>query len=203
MEELFSNAGQKIRRFAIALFLGSLFVLGIGAIGIVIAAVQEGVLETILGLLIAAVEFLFGAFAAYILSLFLVAFGDLVQETAENRRINALILDRMTAEVRQTAPMPPAQRKADSQPVAPVQEKKNEEPVQPAADEQNASFWVCGNCKTKNLSSRTDCWACGRIKVTNAAKPEEPASEDFWFCPVCGSKNLESNSACNKCGSSK
>lgn len=26
------------------------------------------------------------------------------------------------------------------------------------------NFWICGNCKTKNLTSREECWGCGHKK---------------------------------------
>ncbi len=30
----------------------------------------------------------------------------------------------------------------------------------PAANKEPSTIWICGNCKTKNLSTRNDCWAC-------------------------------------------
>lgn len=34
----------------------------------------------------------------------------------------------------------------------------------PVTNAQTDDYWICGNCKTKNLNLRTDCWSCGNKK---------------------------------------
>ena len=48
----------------------------------------------------------------------------------------------------------------------PADKTKNieQKPVQHIENEISELFWICGNCKTKNLASRSDCWSCGNKK---------------------------------------
>lgn len=37
-------------------------------------------------------------------------------------------------------------------------------PASPVPNVINEDFWICGSCKTKNLSTRVTCWSCGNEK---------------------------------------
>lgn len=106
MEELFSNPGSRIKRWAIAVFI-------LECIGLVVAFFamlinQEPFWQAILILL-------GGLAAAYILCLFLVAFGQLVQTSEDNAQTNRQILQYL----RKDEPQAPPVVKFTPEPAAP------------------------------------------------------------------------------------
>jgi hypothetical protein len=165
---LFDNAGTKIRGYAIGLFIINCCVLALSAIATVIVCLEQGLLGLIVGVIIAFFELVLGVFAAYVVSLFLVGFGDLVQDSSENKAINKLILkklscDNSSAQAEDTvsrAPTVPASKEQTGEVIS----KDNTEPLRIGYNEFTDTYWICGNCKTKNLASRNDCWACGNKK---------------------------------------
>ena len=87
LDNLFANAGAKIKSFAKALFVIEFIASIIGAI----VMISEDEDMFLAGILIVAA----GYFVAYLTSLFLTAFGDLVQSNVDNHKVNEAILAKL------------------------------------------------------------------------------------------------------------
>ena len=87
LEKIFTNPGAKIKKYAKSLFVIESIAAIIGGF----AAIDGDFDEILLFLLIAAG----GIVAAYVLSLFMAAFGDLVQSSIDNKAINEEILNNL------------------------------------------------------------------------------------------------------------
>lgn len=165
---LFDDAGRKIRGYAVGLFIISCVFLALAAVATIVTGLQEGILGFAIGVFVAMFELILGVFGAYVLSLYLVGFGDLVHETTENRAINAAILQQLMKNDVQTTSDNNLPKAAVPAPV--VKEKPQvsaqvkTDPPRIADNEIVDTYWICENCNTKNLMSRNDCWACGNKK---------------------------------------
>ena len=84
LENLFANAGAKIKKYAKTLFV----IESIAAIIAFLVTIAEDEDMVLIGIAIAAG----GMLVAYLSSLFLAAFGDLVQSSVDNKAINEEIL---------------------------------------------------------------------------------------------------------------
>jgi hypothetical protein len=196
MSELFEDAGAKIRSYAIGVFIFGLVVSAISAFAtFVFFVVEAGIIGFFLGAIIAVIEFLIAGIGSYISCLLLVAFGDLVQYTVANWKVNNQILQKLSVNVEAPSVTPP-------EPATPSAPKPSNEPPKIADNEVNASYWTCGNCNTKNLSSRSDCWACGQQKAFSSSATALDTNGN-WFCSSCGTKNLKTSSYCEQCGTPK
>ena len=87
LENLFANAGAKIKNYAKTLFAIEAIVAILSGL-LMIVSDEEYFL---MGVVIAAI----GVFVAYLSSLFLAAFGDLVQSNVDNKAINEQILAKL------------------------------------------------------------------------------------------------------------
>lgn len=171
MGSLFENAGAKIRSYATGLFAVCLAIAIISAFGtFIVCCVELGILGVFLGIFLMVIEFALSVFSAYIFCLFVAAFGDLVQNTAMNAETNNLILAVIKNRSATVTNNAPAQQKT-AVPHSPVKaappEPKADVKDQPSPAAENIindTYWICGNCHTKNLNSRVDCWACGQKK---------------------------------------
>ena len=204
MEELFTDSGLKIRKYATILFVVSLICVTIISIGTVIYCAQGGILGFVLGLVIACIEIVCYAFACYISCLYIYAFGDLVQYTYENR----MLIGKIYARLEQTAAVngdvaPVAAPAAPKAAANPPEKTTPASPVRVAdANIESDGYWQCGNCKTKNLTSRSDCWACGH-KRSAKVESAQSASGGMWRCSVCNAENVSTSMFCENCGSPK
>ena len=150
---MFENAGNKIKDFAKVWFGIQCAAAVIG--GVVLISQYRGM--GFIGLLI----IIGGSFVAWIFSLLLYGFGEIVDTAIANRYMNKI------------APMPRpvvSHSNSGTQRV-PAQPMAKKPQVQPAAQEQAAvggDSWICPRCKTKNLKSRTTCWSCGASVSDNA-----------------------------------
>ena len=87
---MFNNPGAKIKGLAKTLFW-------IEVIGVVIGILAMGdyLFEEVAGLIGAVVILALGVGVAYISALFLAAFGELVQSSIDNKKVNEEILNEM------------------------------------------------------------------------------------------------------------
>ncbi len=88
LEKLFTNAGEKIKNYAKTLFV----IESIAAIMAGIAVIAEDEDMFLMGILVAAAAIAF----AYISSLFLAAFGELVESSSQNKNINEQFLQKLS-----------------------------------------------------------------------------------------------------------
>ena len=86
LEKLFANPGEKIKKYAKVLFIIECVVALIAGI---IASDEMEYIELLL------VTFAGGVVVAYISSLFMAAFGDLVQSSIDNKKVNEEILNEL------------------------------------------------------------------------------------------------------------
>jgi len=161
LENLFENAGTKIKNFARGLFVleAAASVLG----GIIMMISDEDYF--LIGLLIIVA----GIIAAYITSLFLTAFGDLVESAASTVEINDAILKKLN-ETPTVAPVAVQSPAAPSTPAAPATNYANF----PASNGQGstaapttlpgADTWVCKHCGTSNSKNYAMCKKCGKYR---------------------------------------
>ena len=168
--KLFQNAGQKIRGYAIMLFFVNLCLTALCALATFGAAVlSEEIGMIFLGVVGAAIEFVIGLFGAYIFSLFLVAFGDLVQDTADNKAINAQLLAQQTGSP-SAAPAAPAattvtrNAQVTSRPINPDDYAVGTTPPPPPAPAPLPNMWVCSHCGTQNSNNYSMCKKCGQYR---------------------------------------
>ena len=87
LENLFANAGAKIKNYAKTLFVIESIVAILG--GLLLLIEDEDMI--LAGIFVAGI----GIFVAYLSSLFLAAFGDLVQSNVDNKAINEQILAKL------------------------------------------------------------------------------------------------------------
>lgn len=138
MCDLFENSGAQIQKIAKIIFYVSAvlaLVLGIVIVVVVGDSTDEFGLCTILGVVVAG----YGMLMAYLASLFLSSYGELVQNTEENRKVNEEILKYL---------------------------KKQEPEVAPAvpAASVHTNTWKCVNCGTENSSNHAMCKKCGQYR---------------------------------------
>lgn len=133
MDDYLENAGEKIKAYAGVVFMISAVLAAISGV-VTMAAARFSFLGILSGLLVAAVS----VGVAYLVALFMSAYGDLVENTAENRKINEEILKALNK-----------QNSADA----------------PATAE--AQTWVCGSCKTENSNNHAICKKCGQYRHTS------------------------------------
>lgn len=88
LEKIFENAGAKIKKYAKTLFVIESIAAIIGGF-----AVIDGDFEEFLTFILIAAG---GILVAYLSSLFLAAFGDLVQSNVDNKAINEKILEKLS-----------------------------------------------------------------------------------------------------------
>lgn len=86
LDKLFTNPGDKIKRYAKILFIVESIAAIIGAI------VASDEFEEFFPFIMVLVG---GIAVAYVTSLFMAAFGDLVQSSIENKKINEAILEQV------------------------------------------------------------------------------------------------------------
>lgn len=134
--KMFEDAGTKIRKWAEALFVIETVIACIGGF-ITMLSDDEMIL---IGLLTAGV----GVLVAFITSLFLSAFGELVESTTENKRINAKILEKLE----------------DMHPTHPVTYAN---PVAAPASRE----WYCTACGEKNSRNYERCSKCGKQRPSD------------------------------------
>jgi hypothetical protein len=199
MDDLFDNAGRKIRQYAIGIFVVEVVLSVIGGIGLWFSMGEDMFL---LGLLLGALVAGLGSLMAYITALFLVAYGDLVQKTEDNQQVNKEILEYLKEN--RTAAVSVQNASVESN------TKKNTAAVKPS----NPQSWVCTHCNTENSNNYSMCKHCGqyRTKATSIdytaygvgaarpAAPVAPAPPSTWFCRHCGTENNSNYSMCKKCG---
>ena len=190
MSDLFSNAGQKIRSYAIGVFCVSLVLLTIGALGTLIACAQAGFLGFVMGVFAAVVEFIIGALAAYIFSLFLVAFGDLVQDTADNKKLSAQLVEYQSRSFAAASGVPVDWYCAQ------------------CGSKNNPGAATCTNCGSSRhfgtgvtqkprpaaATINPDDYAVGTPPPPSTSLP------DKWVCRNCNTQNSNNYSMCKKCG---
>lgn len=181
MDKLFVNPGEKIRSYALGLFFVMLAVAAISAFAtFVLCCLELGVVGALLGLFLMVIEFAVTVLGAYITCLFITAFGDLVHNTAVNAELNNQILislktrssasgnNASAQQVPEASKRPaeavPSQSSANTVPPQPINADKKSQTSAGSDNVINDTYWVCGNCHTKNLNSRDDCWACGNKK---------------------------------------
>ena len=161
---MFENAGTKIKSWAAGLFVIESIVAFIS--GIVIIVGDSDSFFT--GLLVIAG----GILAAWVLCLFLSAFGELVESSTENRKINGEILELM----KQGAMPAPAsvvqksmtERPAGVSPAAAARQQTGERPLRtPVKAATDPETWNCSNCGTSNSKNYYQCKKCGTQRSGN------------------------------------
>ena len=145
---MFENAGRKIKSIAKAWFVIQCVAAFVGGIA-VISADEDLVL---LFLLILGGGFL----VAWISSLLLYGFGEIVDTAIENRY------------VRKVAPQPKTVVNCGNSGVQRVPTQPQAQSTAPHQAVAGSDSWVCPACKTKNLATRTTCWSCGKSVSENA-----------------------------------
>lgn len=158
MDGIFSNPGRRIKGWAKALFV-------IGIVAAVISFIAMVAMDDDLflaGLLTAGIS----VFAAFISSLFLYAFGELVESSQENRDINRQILLTLGGNAPQ-APQAPQH--------APQYAPRQNTPVQSAAPaaprpapvpsgDTTPGVWYCRACGNATSNAYATCTQCGLPK---------------------------------------
>lgn len=127
---LFENAGTKIKSWAFGLFIVEAIAAFIS--GLVTMFSDDD--QFFIGLLVIVAGF----FVAFITSLFLSAFGELVESSTENKDINAKILAKLEA-----------------------QEKTAAAQLKDAAV-TNSETWHCTACGAENSKNYYQCKKCGK-----------------------------------------
>ena len=165
---LYANIGKKIQSLAMWCFV-------IEALG----ACVTGVVLIIEGAFLAGFLTLrLGPIVAWVSTWALYGFGQMVDDLAATRyEMNWLhIISRDIASLdtqqktdsaeKKSAPISKAEmEKLESALDIPEQECTETSDCKVDAPNQEwDGYWVCGKCKTKNLSTRTDCWSCGNGK---------------------------------------
>ena len=147
MDGIFSNPGRRIKGWAQALFVIGIVAAVISFIAMV--ATDDDLFLT--ALLTAGISVL----AAFISSLFLYAFGELVESTQENRDINRQIMQTLQGSVPQV-PQAPRYTPVQNVPTAPQ-----------SADSHLSDSWYCRACGTSNSNSYSMCKRCGTYRSSN------------------------------------
>ena len=157
--ELFNNAGTKIRKWAAALFVIESVAAFISGIVTMLSDDDQffvGILVMVVGIVV-----------AFITSLFLSAFGELVESTTENKNINEEILSKL--EEQYPTPRPATYANPAASPAAVARQNVSGEtfsikPAQPAA---NPDMWYCTSCGTQNSRNYYQCKKCGAQRTSN------------------------------------
>ena len=157
--ELFHNAGTKIRRWAAALFV----IETVAAVIVGIVTMMSDDDQFFVGILVMAA----GVGVAFITSLFLSAFGELVESSTENKRINEKILNKLEEQYPTPRPVPYANPVAS--PAAAARQSVNKEAftVKPAQPAPNPDVWFCASCGTQNSRNYYQCKKCGAQRTSN------------------------------------
>ena len=190
---MFKNPGNKLRIFGIVTFIVTAVVILYSAIYYFITVGQlasvssygrssysSSAAGTIAGMVIGGIiGFSALLFFAYIFSLFIVAFGELVQNTTDMSR-NLYTFMTSGKVPAASAPIPAA-------PVAPGSAIK---PLSPVAK----TPVICPSCGTTNPANSNICMKCGKqiSGVVSAAKTVP--------CPKCGQLNPAGSTFCGVCG---
>ena len=148
--ELFENAGTKIRNLAVGLFAIEAIAAILGGIVMIMGDSDLfffGILTIVVGIGV-----------AYLSALLLSAFGELVESSTENMKINSKILDIMTEKDRPaSAKTAPVTRPT---PIDPTQYTGTSRPAAPAVP----NTWVCQHCGTTNKTNTSMCKGCGQYR---------------------------------------
>lgn len=143
---MFENAGSKIRIYAEAFF-------AVEAVAAVIGGIVLMINEMFLpGLIVALV----GILVAYVTALFLAAFGELVESSVENRRINGEILDLMKKKNGVASAPAPVKPQVDYTEYYGVTAPKTVKPT--------SGTWICTGCNTQNSTNYSMCKKCGQYR---------------------------------------
>lgn len=172
--ECFDNAGEKIKKYAIGIFIVEAIMAIIGGIGVVISICNASALLVLVGLLAGIIVAAIGILVAYISALFLVAFGDLVQHTVDNHQTNKEILALL---------------------------QKSNVPVV-AAQSATAAQDTAVNTNTVQQAPRIidpDAYSVGATPVAPVYKTTGVGTNQ-WVCAHCGTANSQNYSMCKKCG---
>lgn len=150
---MFNNIGRKIKTLATVLFILGCIGSGLMALGVIIS--YEEIEGIIIGLVAGGVGFL----VSYLSVLFLYAFGDLVENTEENKRINQQILLQLQRgnAVGYGAPAAPAAPSYNPTYTAPVSYAPDAAPA--------AKPWFCSRCGSQNSAESSICVSCGSSKT--------------------------------------
>ena len=166
LEYLFDDAGTKIKNYAKGLFVIEAISAVIG--GIVLAIEIES-------FFVAIAVILGGIAVAYISSLFLCAFGDLVESSANIVIINDLIL-----------------KKLNGTPSATV--------ASPIVMQTPAQSNTSATSTARPIDYNSYAAANGQ---GSTSKPVVMAKPDMWICKHCGTENSKNYAICKKCGKYK
>lgn len=169
LENMFSNVGPKIRRFAMVSFVVESIAAVLGGLALIL----EDLDAFFPGLLIIIV----GIFSAYWVSVFIAGIGENIESTTAVKETNQQILAELKKLNQKTvAPAVPAAPAVSAKPSAP----KEPEPT-----------WTCYSCKTENpvkLQYCTKChaaqsWSQGKNGITAApaAKAHKTLREHLVF----------------------
>lgn len=182
---MFHHAGKKIRIWAIlafalcvcaSIFGGAYYILNAYALRLGISFIQIAIgCGIVIG----------GIFVSYLVTLFVVAFGELVESTTCNMEINKQILEKLEKKEKEEAAAVRTYQ-APAQPVAAA-------PVQPAAP---APVQPAAPAPVQPVVEQV---------VEPVAEPPVAAvvSPEYWFCTACGTKNGAEATTCSNCGKEK
>lgn len=207
---MFKNPGRKLQGLAKFIFVLTIVIFALGAIGLIIAAISQfsyrqtgsGILMIVLAILSVALGIIFG----WLSSIVLYAIGQLVDDNQRMREI----LEGGTPQIAPQAPVArpnvtPAAAPVNEVPLnvamvpdaAPVveemviEETVIEEPVVEVKEPAFPDGWDCPACGLRNSKLVTICMGCGERK--DSVKKEN-------ICPNCGSKANAGESFCRNCG---
>ncbi len=188
LEKLYENIGGKIKSWAVWIFIAE----AISAIitGLILMATSEYLLLS--GLL----TVIFGPFIAFVSSLTLYGFGELIEKTCYNEANTREIIDLLNKKNdKNTAIKLPLVHTSP-------QSEQNTPPTsdEPDNNSKNASTFptekntiICSLCNFEQPNHRTVCWHCGAN-----FKPEKTPDAHKWLCYNC--KKMRTQSPCEYCG---
>ena len=176
---MFNHAGRKIRIWAILAFVLCVCAFVFGGVYYILSAYAMGAGIGFMQIALGCGIIIGGILVSYLVTLFLVAFGELVESTTCNMELNEQILEKLEKKEKEEAAAvrtypAPAQSvvPAPVQPVtpAPAQPVIAEQPAAPAVEPPvtpvvNPAYWFCTACGTKNDAESAFCTNCGKEKV--------------------------------------
>ena len=186
MERLYANIGKKLKSWAVSIFI-------VEAIGAIITGITMLVNDLGWGWLV----LLVGPVAAWLSTLVLYAFGELVDKTCDNetntQNIEKLLQQMLTVQKSPSSNEPaPTAAKKKSTPT-PKAEMHVGQTAQVIKNEETDTI-TCSLCGFAQPASRKVCWQCGG-RFENAPTSVSPHS---WRCDHCG--NMATQSPCEHCG---
>ena len=162
---MFDNIGEKIKKVAKVIAWTEIVLSIIGGVIMLIGGfsnVFDGYSDAWIIVLLSPVAVVVGCICAWLSVITLYGLGELIVKMSKNEENTRMILRTMQYNNSRSQESGRTEKANPTVPqVQPVKEKQ--EIVGNASKSvRHQEYWVCGNCKTKNLNSRTDCWSCGR-----------------------------------------